>query len=198
MIKTINLLLLLVLAVAAKAQNVSVGQDSTSMPDLKNDVFVILTTDSVWCDTCVYGEGLVLFKSIRKDAALPPEEGIYRSESYFQDTPYPHLRFCSYEVKSKSRGVDLGFCFILEVDSVTQEVRPLLSHTRIFTLPRDFLKEISLLDIDKEFPLLKNKEDAEKLEDRLRQKTIWVIDRKAMTDSTVTLVETDIPALDAF
>lgn len=191
--KTINLLLLLILAVAAKAQNVSVEQDSTSMPDLKNDVFVILTTDSIWCDTCVYGEGVVLFKSIRKDAALPPEEGIYRSESYFQDTPYPHLRFCSYAVKSKSRGVDLGFTFILEVDSVTHEIRPLLSDTRIFTFPRDFLNKVTLLDMDKEFSLLKNKEEAERLKKALKHKTIWVIDRKTMTDSIVTLVETDIP-----
>ena len=191
-------MLLLVLAVAAKAQNVSVEQDSTGMPDLKNDVFVILTTDSVWRDTCIYGEGVELFKSIRKDAAQAPREGIYRSESYFQDTSYPHLRFCSYMVKSESRGVNLGFTFILEVDSVTHEVRPLLSDTRILTFPRDFLKKVTLLDMDKEFPLLKNREEAEELEESLKYKTIWIIDRKTMTDSTVTLVKTDIPYASTF
>ena len=195
--KTINLLLLLVLAVVAKAQNVSVEQDSTVMPDLKKDVFVILTTDSVWRDTCVYGEGLELFKSIRKDAALPPEEGIYRGESYFKDTPFPHLCFCYYAVKSKARGVYLGFTFVLEVDSVTHEVRPLLSETRILTLPRDFLKKVTLLDMDKKFPLLQ-KEDSENLNESLKYKTIWVIDRRNMTDTTVTLVETEIPSLGGF
>ena len=192
--KIINLLLLLVLAMTANAQNVSSGKDSTSMPDLRNDVFVILTTmDNVWRDTCVYGEGLELFKSIRMDAATPPREGFYRAETYFPETPYPHLRFCSYTLKSESKGVGLGFTFILEVDSVTREVRPLLSDTRILTLPRDFLEKVTLLDMDKEFPLLRNKEEAERLEETLGNKIIWVIDRKTMTDTTVTLVETGIP-----
>lgn len=196
--KIINLLLLFVLAMSAEAQNVSRGKDSVTMPDLQEDVFVILTTDSIWRDTCVYGEGLELFKSIRKDAAMPPQEGVYRSESYFPETLYPHLRFCSYTLKSEARGVDLGFTFILEVDSVTHEVRSLLSDTRILTLPRDFLREVILLDMDKEFPLLRNKEEVERLEETLRNKAIWVIDRKTMTDTTVTLVKTNIPNLGVF
>ena len=63
--KIINLLLLLVLAMAANAQNVSSGKDSTAMPNLQDDVFVILTTNTIWRDTCVYGDGIVLYEDNR-------------------------------------------------------------------------------------------------------------------------------------
>lgn len=131
--KIINLLLLLVLAMAANAQNVSSGKDSTAMPNLQDDVFVILTTDSVVYDTLSYGTEYPL-----ESTAVYPEEGIYRYEGCFPTCSTPNIRFCGYHVKSKLRNVYIGFTYYLEVDSLSQEIRPHMG-TRILILPREYL-----------------------------------------------------------
>lgn len=63
---------------------------------------------------------------------------------------------------------------------------------RVLTLPKEFLKRITPLDMDKEFPKIKNKKKAHEFIRNLERERVWIIDRRYMTDTTVSLVETII------
>ena len=183
--KIINLLLLFFLAMIAKAQNVSVEQDSTSIPDLQEDMFVILTVDSVVYDTLSYGREKYMIKS----SAVYPQEGIFRYEVCFPASPHPNIRMCGYEVRSTLWNVEIAFRYYLELDRVSEEIKPHLK-TRILTMPREFLERIKPIDLNEEYPRLRNEEDAKKFKNKFRRKWVWVIDRQTMTDSSITLIRT--------
>ena len=157
-------------------------KDSTVMPDLKNDAFVMLTTDSVW---------RVGFKNLIKSEY--PKKGVFRTEAYYPDIDSCHI-LCSYEMIPQADGnkhLNLRFYFKLKIDTLTWKVQN-TDEWKEVTLPRDFLKKIEVIDMDKKLPTLKTHVEEFEFYSSLWQKVVWIIDRRTMTDSTITLVKTEI------
>ena len=66
-----------------------------------------------------------------------------------------------------------------------------------FVVPRDFLQKIKPIDMDKELPVM-TKAAAVKFVKNLAGKRVWIIDRREMTNSTLTLTETFVVYLDKY
>ena len=154
------------------------GQDSIFMPDL-NDTFITLTSDTV-----------LIFDT----NAHFPDEGIYRAEERYN----PFIRdikfSITYFLKSKSKDVRIVFhCYNFDLNEIKKIRMPVATDTmRVLTLPKEFLERITPLDMNKKFPKIKNKKKAHEFIRNLERKRVWIIDRRYMTDTTVTLVETRI------
>ena len=201
--KTLNLIILLAVVasiatrVFAQKSNESnpqsrVQRDSIVMPDPKKDQFAILTSGAVFVNP----------KPFPSEAIT---EGIVRVENtYIGDSEI------DFYMISVSRGIaDIGFaCY--ESDS--------LGHTDVIavTLPKSFLQEIKLMDLDEKFSRVKNYSEWIECHDsllfgedlgrvkKLREgvpypyvecaeetiklkKEIWLIDRRYMTADSITL-----------
>lgn len=187
---TILFLLFILLHIVNLQANIIVKQkDSIVMPDLKNDVFVVLTTDSVW------RKG---FKDSVKSKY--PTKGIFRAECAFvdeMDRDFNELWgriICHYVLlpcSTRAEYRDIKFKFELKLDSLTQK-NQITDKWREVTLPRDFLTKVEIIDMDKEISRIKTSREWYEFYMSLEGKIVWVIDRRTMTDSTVTLVETRI------
>ena len=180
------LCLLVVLVITAKAENsdmnkgflyrYTVGQQgSIGIPDIENDVFIILTFDSI-----------------------ATAEGIYRRE-YTIDTTDIISSFIIYYVGSKSR--EINFCFShyqLKQDySGKSTNRVIRDDRKIVTLCERFLSQIEPINLDEKFPRMRQEDEKEFL-DKYSKKQIWIIDRRYMTDTSITLVATNIARVSVF
>ena len=155
-----------------------VKKDCVVMPDL-SDTFIILTSDTVL--------------TFDTDAHFP-DEGIYRAEKPY-NASRPRLKFgATYFLESKTRDVHIRFRhYNFNLDEIRKIRMPVATDTmKIITLPKDFLKRITPVDMDKKFPRIKNKKEAHDFITNLERKRVWIIDRRYLTDSTVTLIETRI------
>ena len=134
------------------------------MPDL-SDTFIILTSDTVL--------------TFYTDAHFP-DEGIYRAEKPY-NALRPHLKFgATYFLESKARDVHISFDhYHFNLDEIRKIRMPVATDTmKIITLPKDFLKRITPVDMDKKFPKIKNKKEAHEFITNLTLKRVWIIDRR--------------------
>ncbi|MEY8590021.1 hypothetical protein AALK14_01045 [Butyricimonas hominis] len=172
--------------ITAKAENTDMNkenfhsfineqQDSVKMPDVENDVFVILTSDSI-----------------------ATSEGIYRYENTV-DTTGVISSLILYEVESKSKGI--SFCFShyqLKQGHADEQMKIIFrDDMKIVTLSRKFLSQIKPIDLDEKFPRMRQEDEKEFL-DKYSKKRIWIIDRRYMTDTLVTLVPMSIARVSVF
>ena len=68
---------------------------------------------------------------------------------------------------------------------------------KIVTLSRKFLSQIKPIDLDEKFPRMRQEDEKEFL-DKYSKKRIWIIDRRYMTDTLVTLVPMSIARVSVF
>lgn len=150
-----------------------VQKDSMDVVDIEEDVFVILTSDSVF---------------VVDSTTEIPRKGIFRIELA---NPIPSIKWgISYALIHKSKKIDIDFDYNdYNVDSLYRNGRQPM---RMLIYPKSFLSRITPIDMDEEFRHMKNREKFQKLITELYRKRVWIIDRHYMTDSTITLLETVI------
>ena len=150
-----------------------VQKDSMDVVDIENDVFVILTSDSVF---------------VVDSTTKIPQKGIFRIELV---NPIPSIkRGISYVLIHKSKKINIDFDYNdYNVDSLYRNNRLPM---RQLIYPKSFLSRITPIDMDKEFPRMKNQKESHEFIDKYYLKRFWIIDRRYMTDSTIVLLEADI------
>ena len=145
--------------------------DTTVVPDWNKDVFILVTT-------------------IPETDFDEDSQNSQCVQQIFEQVP--HLRR-DYMYTFLSADRKDGMCLMHWADTLNDYE----NYDVLLILPKKVLNKIKAIDFDLKFPRL-TREEIEKIEVYLKKqerqdKRVWLIDRRFMTDKTITLIEVSVP-----